>query len=952
MPARRSNSKTPAAKHASTTRGQPLRRSSSATTFVAAVLDLQRTAGNAAVSDLLTSLQRDSPTATAPAKPAPAAGIAIDTVPLDALDALSGVSPKHRHSAVALVPKVLESAAAGPSISVLLHLHGINTDTDYEGQIGTDGQAPSEFQMPEKLQAFVGSRPDARMIALLPAGRTFAVTRIGKDSKPHTSHGVNFGRFKTDALVDDAIRRLVELKRLPEGSAANDVVLSAHSGGGLDMIRAAGTKGKKRLAGMFAFESIEASRLDEYRSFVTHELDKARDELDKRKAPADATPATLEAAFQAQKKYLVEEAFRFVGESGPTYRTTYRQLQAAIYGDKGWMAANEPTLRKIAGAHYDEIRALLADNYRINPEESAGHHGIVAAALEKSLKTLPSAGGKATTSSPAAPAKAPTPPPGNAAPQPAEKQGSNEPGPPAGAQPGGMTLDQLATLTGFGGGWLLAVLAGATPLEAALSQLIAAGVRDEVNLTDVVWYLRHPGSGRIAPDDKAAGNEWRQIRQSIVHPALAKARSRPSPPSPASAGKAPGSPPSAPPTKVTPASTPSTTPAPSTTAAPSAKTPTTADTARGAKLAAHYTLSDDDRKKLGQLRTDWSSLHAAYRNLGALKRRLEAAKHPPSADDTEKLQTLQAETTRLETKIKTDWGSMDNASAALAKGDIEKDVVVKGKKSLAEWYVDIKPDATFLGLTIEPSGGASKGVHQELLTQLKIAEAKLRADPAPGTFGVGAKGAETIAQSISLAGLRPPKAATGGDRPSMHCYGLAVDINYFGNPFVGLSGGDSPPAARMIRHATQLINGKEFNVMAGAEAINAKVAGEMWDKFHEASEALKTYLNLRDHTSEKGYPPNAPEDEAKQYLGWWVERNGGKTDLKGWRQALRADIASSKQGDFVAGGKLRHPEQIGIMDLPKALVQALVDADLLWGGLYGGAKDIMHFDYRHGTVKR
>src|ERR1700694_1455093 len=46
------------------------------------------------------------------------------------------------------------------------------------------------------------------------------------------------------------------------------------------------------------------------------------------------------------------------------------------------------------------------------------------------------------------------------------------PGHPAGAKAGDMTLDQLATLTGFGAGWLLAVLAGATPLDAALSQLI------------------------------------------------------------------------------------------------------------------------------------------------------------------------------------------------------------------------------------------------------------------------------------------------------------------------------------------------------------------------------------------------------------------------------------------------------------------------------------------------
>ncbi|MGZ4640333.1 MAG: hypothetical protein ACXV2J_14895 [Actinomycetes bacterium] len=36
------------------------------------------------------------------------------------------------------------------------------------------------------------------------------------------------------------------------------------------------------------------------------------------------------------------------------------------------------------------------------------------------------------------------------------------------------------------------------------------------------------------------------------------------------------------------------------------------------------------------------------------------------------------------------------------------------------------------------------------------------------------------------------------------------------------------------------------------------------------------------------------------------------------------------------------------MDLDKALVLAMADAGLTWGGTYGGGKDIMHFDLREG----
>ena len=36
------------------------------------------------------------------------------------------------------------------------------------------------------------------------------------------------------------------------------------------------------------------------------------------------------------------------------------------------------------------------------------------------------------------------------------------------------------------------------------------------------------------------------------------------------------------------------------------------------------------------------------------------------------------------------------------------------------------------------------------------------------------------------------------------------------------------------------------------------------------------------------------------------------------------------------------------MDLDKALVLAMADAGLTWGGTYSGGKDIMHFDLREG----
>lgn len=939
--ARRSSPKTPLAARAPKAHEPTLHPSSSPRPVERAIVDLQQTAGNAAVTNLLTALQRESAAATKPAAAAPAASPGIDTVPIDRLDALHDVVPKRTYDAVAIVPESVASQPAGPPISVLLHLHGINIPYSYEDALGIDGTVPPEYQMQQQLQAFVNSA-DTRMIGLLPVGKTTSREIEKKDGTKKTVHGVSFGQFNTEALVDQAIKRLVDMKRLPEGSAANGVVLSAHSGGGLDMLRAASTAGKKRLVGMFGFESIN-NDFAAYFSFLKNRLAEALDELGKRQAPAGASPAAAEAAFQAQRQYLTQEAFRYVGESGPTYQSVYRQLHDAIYGgnkQKGWMVEKDADLRQVAGSHYDEIRALFAANYRINAEETAGHRQILQDRLQQALETLPSTAAPKQGASPAGPAKSPTPPPGNIAPQPGPAHGTRQPSSPAPVHAGGFgeTVDRIATLTGFGGGWLIALLGGATPVEAALIQVVAAGVRDAAQLTDLVWYMRHPGSGPIAADDDASRKEWNQIRSTIVRPALANA-----------GAKSPAVTPAAGPIPATQAVPPSTAPA------PKPPTSTAAATAQGAKLAAHYTLSAEDRTKLGPLRANLSAIKAADHELDALHAALKRQKRAPTADEAERMKALEAEKARLDAEILTAWGSKDAVSVALAKSDIENDVVVKGGMSLAEWYSGIDPSATFLGRGIDASGGASTGVHRELLAKLQNAEALLRAEPTPGTFGVGAQAAATMGQSIKLNGLRPPKAATGGERPSMHCYGLAVDINYYGNPFVGLTGGGASPAARMIKHATRLISGQEVNVRQVAKSLDATAAGEIWERLRGASDDLKAYLNLKDDGSETGVPAGVTEEVAKQYLGWHVARNGGSMSLQEWRKALRADVADSRHGDFLAQGSYdvkRDPKLVGIMDLPKALVQALVQAGLLWGGLYSGAKDIMHFDYRSGTIKR
>jgi hypothetical protein len=273
-------------------------------------------------------------------------------------------------------------------------------------------------------------------------------------------------------------------------------------------------------------------------------------------------------------------------------------------------------------------------------------------------------------------------------------------------------------------------------------------------------------------------------------------------------------------------------------------------------------------------------------------------------------------------------GGKKGEQRARVKSAIEKDLEDAGTTP-AQWFAKIVPDATFLGMKITAThGSASPGVHQELNTVLQAAEGKLM-----NALKITDKG--KCARKIGLygvGGLRPPKPATGGSRPSMHCYGLAIDINARGNPFVGRS----LRSTAAIQHATLLLRGEAVTV---TDAASAK-AGAQWERLHAASEDLRIYLSLR-------------EDGNKEKLAALVtlrQQAGDTRDVAGWKAQIEEDYkAIAGKGDFAGQA---NPARSGFMDLDKALVEALTAAGLSWGGQYPGAKDIMHFDLRGGTIRR
>jgi hypothetical protein len=289
---------------------------------------------------------------------------------------------------------------------------------------------------------------------------------------------------------------------------------------------------------------------------------------------------------------------------------------------------------------------------------------------------------------------------------------------------------------------------------------------------------------------------------------------------------------------------------------------------------------------------------------------------------------------------------------ASVRADMEATVLAAGK-TLAEWFSGLVPDAKFLGKSIAASGGAISGVHQELYERLQMAEqALLNLHPGRTAAQLGA---DLGLNGIS--GVRIPKKATGGTLPSNHCFGLAVDINASTNPFVGNEkptlkkhATDAQKAQyqadlqqrspRVVERAMLLLHQEKFDV----ENITVPrgpgtETGRLWEIHHRASETFAEYLRLADDLDGKRFADLVAE-----------LHKSGKDDrpLEWWRQRVADDRRNIRHWDFEHHTS---PQTGGYMDLPKELVEALVRAGLLWGGSYGGAKDIMHFDWRGGTIR-
>jgi len=350
-------------------------------------------------------------------------------------------------------------------------------------------------------------------------------------------------------------------------------------------------------------------------------------------------------------------------------------------------------------------------------------------------------------------------------------------------------------------------------------------------------------------------------------------------------------------------------------------------------------LSASERTELPALKAAVRDKKRAEEAIKALNNEITDLKGESTVDE-EAIAEKESEVTTLKNQIEVYKNTLAGSDTAkiLAKDEIETDIESGTDGGVDEWFAGIVPDATFMGMRIGKSGGSqSAGVHRELLDRLLLAESHLK--------GLGYADAAAIGIR-KIGGLRPPKMAVGGDHPSMHCYGMAIDVNYEANPFLmgdmsdESEGGDKEQILA-IKDATDFVG--HFDLTYSFLPVGYDLpenVGLMWDRLHNGSEDLKIYFAL-------SQPGN--RELLEELLPKYNKKRGEHLTVQDMLNKIESNLELLKNGHF----RTHDSPENGFMDLNKDLVEALVTVGgLKWGAQYLSDRDIMHFDLRSGSIPR
>jgi hypothetical protein len=318
-----------------------------------------------------------------------------------------------RGRAVAIVPRALRAAPTA-EVAVVMHFHGIKSGSyDMRKRTGSPEDV-ADFQIPQQVEEFIARRPGARVIVILPIGRSIDGGRNPRTGNMTYSVSFDVGDF--DAYIDDCLDKL-NAHELPNHATRGPVYLSAHSGGGLflsQMLR----RGRlpTNFRGLFGFESWHGDT----GTWLDYVADRPSARHSAQQTGLNADLAQLETINAAggsrdeitrrQLDYLRDHGFRFVAFGGSgNYAAEARRLRQGILD---WFADRtiQRRLRDATDGRH-EVLDRLWTNYQANAFSGSTHTNALShnSNFGRALDSLDASGPLAGTPAPAGASSTVTP---------------------------------------------------------------------------------------------------------------------------------------------------------------------------------------------------------------------------------------------------------------------------------------------------------------------------------------------------------------------------------------------------------------------------------------------------------------------------------------------------------------------------------------------------------------
>ena len=260
-----------------------------------------------------------------------------------------------------------------------------------------------------------------------------------------------------------------------------------------------------------------------------------------------------------------------------------------------------------------------------------------------------------------------------------------------------------------------------------------------------------------------------------------------------------------------------------------------------------------------------------------------------------------------------------NARAKALK-DNKNDIAAKLNPD--NWFKGFRRNFTFLGRPLKDG----QFVHIEFAKMLKSAKREFMKIIGSSD----AKKTGDILLNNSTEGISGSRKTSSTATFSMHMFGLAVDVNYRGNPYIE-SKNDIEALNNTLKNAALLMN-TEILIY---EKFKKGKYKDRFDYVQAMDAVLEDYFKLLDNSAD-------------------LERNLQNTKSSVWRGMSPAKAKEKIQKNlndlagFLSRGKMvDYFKKHAIMDFDKRFVAGMEAMKFDWGGHYG---DMMHFDMRKTGV--